>query len=111
MTLLPEEFQVVLQATSGLTLLRGVLRESAGEAVLRLLATLATPSPDAMALAASYSHAFQELAALANEEARPRLVDAWQAFLAARLIDDRNPWSEQVERVGLARVSPALREQ
>lgn len=109
--LLPEQFQLALHASYGLTILRNVLQEQAGEAILHLLTALVSPSPGVEEIATSYSHAFHVLAELANEEATPRLTDAWQAFLASRLIDDRNPWSEQVERVGVARVSPALREQ
>lgn len=103
--------QNALQAASAIIILRNVLRGSTGEAVLRLLRVLLLAKPDMEFVATSYGHAFRELALAANEEATPRLADAWQAFLVARLIDDRNPWSEQVERVGPARVSHALREQ
>lgn len=106
-----EQLHAALQSAQGLPLLRSILRDKAGEAVLDLLRALSASHPDAPAIATSYSHAFHELAEVANEEATPRLDDAWQAYLAARLIDDRNPWSEQVERVGSARVSPALRAQ
>jgi predicted AAA+ superfamily ATPase len=106
-----EQLHMTLQAVQGLGLLRAVLRDKAGEAVLELLQALSLSHGDATAVVTSYSRAFYELAAMANEEATPRLADAWQAYLAARLIDDRNPWSEQVERVGPARVSPTLRAQ
>lgn len=101
----------VLEAAHGLTLLRAVVQDEASAAVLLLLHELAAPQPDAMQIAASYSQAYCALAQLANEGTTPRLADAWQAVLAARLIDDRNPWSAQVERVGVARVSSALRMQ
>lgn len=100
-----------LQASQGLVLLKGILQDNAGKAFLALLQALSAARPDPNVLVASYSHAFRELARVASEDATPRLADAWQAFLVARLIDDRNPWSEQVERVGPARVSPTLREQ
>ena len=102
---------VALQASQGLVLFKDTLQHRAGRAALNLLQALSSPQPDPNVLASSYSHAFGELARVANEEATPSLADAWQAFLVARLIDDRNPWSEQVERVGPARVSPTLREQ
>ena len=108
---LVEQLQAALQAAQGLLLLRTILQESTSEAVLYLLRELAAPVLDPATLAISYSHAFYELAERANAEATPRLADAWQAFLVARLIDDRNPWSEQVERAGLMRVSQSLREQ
>jgi hypothetical protein len=103
--------QDALDAVQGLTLLRGVLQDDTSAAVLQLLRALAEPQPDAATIAAAYSHAFCELAKLANEGTTPQLADAWQAALAARLIDDRNPWSAQVERVGSARVSSTLRAQ
>lgn len=103
--------QSALHATAGLTLLHAVVQDSASAAVLQLLQALAQPQPDAAQIASSYSRAFSQLAELANEGTTPRLSDAWQAALVARLIDDRNPWSVQVERVGSARVSPTLRAQ
>ena len=107
----PEPLQTALHASYGLTLLNAILRNHIGEAVLHLLSVLVAPSPDAKEITTAYGSVFRALATLANEEETPRLRDAWQAFLVARLIDARNPWSEQVERVGVARVSPALREQ
>src|SRR5215469_7680339 len=92
--------QHVLHAVHGLTLLRKVLQHRAGQAVLDLLRTLALPDPEPVEVAASYSHAFCALAEAANDDATPPLGDAWQAYLAGRLLDDCNPWSEQVERVG-----------
>jgi uncharacterized protein len=111
---LPEmrtSIKTALQALDGLTLLRHVFLEPAGQAVLDLLRVLVVPDPDPLVVATSYSHAFYTLAACANDDATVHLNDAWQAYLVSRLIDDRNPWSEQVERVGRARVSPALRAQ
>ena len=103
--------QSALHAVQGLALLRAVLSDRASVAVLQLLQTLAVAQPDAATVASSYSQALGELADLANEGTTPRLADAWQAALVARLISDRNPWSAQVEHVGRARVSPALRVQ
>lgn len=103
--------QSALHAVQGLTLLRQVLLDNASETVLGLLRALSELQPDPAAIATSYSQAFRELAARVNEEATLRLADAWQANLVTRLIDDRNPWSEQVERVGSLRVASALRTQ
>ncbi len=100
-----------LHAVHGVTLLREVMRDGVGEALLQLLRELAEAQPDAASVASAYSHAFGELARAANEETAVNLSDAWQASLVARLIADRNPWSAQVERVGSARVSPTLRAQ
>lgn len=103
--------QHALHAVHGLTLLHAILQERTGEMILRLLRALSAPEPDPATVALSYSHAFRALAAIASEDATPGLTDAWQAYLAARLIDDRNPWSEQVERLGSAKISPMLRAQ
>ncbi len=105
------EIQGALDGARGLSLLRNVLQGSTGHAVLNLLQTLVAAEPEPAAVALCYSQAFSELATTANEDATPQLADAWQAYLIARLIDDRNPWSAQVERVGSARVSPALQDQ
>ncbi len=98
-------------ASYGLTLLHGVLAGEAGQAVMALLQELSSPLPQSTSLARAYSRAFRELAAAANVERFPHLPDAWQAYLLARLIDDCNPWSAQVERLGRERISPTLRVQ
>lgn len=103
--------QNTLHALHGLTLLRGVLQNNTSNVILQLLRVLAEPRSTVESLAGAYGHAFATLAARVNEETVPRLADAWQAVLAAHLIDDRNPWSEQVERVGRARVSSTVRAQ
>ncbi|HEX4716466.1 MAG TPA: hypothetical protein VH164_16220, partial [Ktedonobacteraceae bacterium] len=77
-----EQVQMALHATYGLTLFNHVLQDQTGEVFLKLLQALACAQPDPALVAASYSHAFHELAAMANEEATPRLADAWQAYLA-----------------------------
>ena len=105
------QLQSALHAVHGLTLLAAVLRDDTSVAVLRLLRALAEQQPDAVTVATAYSHAFNQLASQANDEATPGLADAWQAVLLGHLLDDRNPWSTQVERVGSTRVSPTLRGQ
>lgn len=100
-----------LQATYGITLLREVLAESTGQAVMELLRILSSPESHAEEAAAAYSNAFRELASAANGEALSALPDAWQAYLLTRLIDTATLWSTQVERVGSAGVTPALRAQ
>ncbi|GAC1358124.1 MAG: ATP-binding protein [Ktedonobacteraceae bacterium] len=100
-----------VHAVHGLTLLRGLLESAAGGAVLHLLETLTAPVPDAVMLANAYSAAFQQLALAAQVDATPELSDAWQAHLAARLIDAGNLWSSQIERVGSANISSTLRAQ
>ncbi|QBD83203.1 ATP-binding protein [Ktedonosporobacter rubrisoli] len=106
-----ERIQTALQAVHGLTLLNGVLNGSTAQALLRLLTELSAPEPEPVATATAYSNAFRELAAAANTHVSLSLADAWQAYLIARLIDDSNIWSAQVERSGASGVTPTLRAQ
>src|SRR5438128_8229898 len=108
---LRETLHTALVAAQGLALLRGVLDDAAGRAVLTLLAALASPEPDATTVAGAYGRTFRELAAVADEEPVRGLADAWQAHLTARLLDDPNPWSMQAESAGAAAVAPGLRRQ
>lgn len=106
-----DEIQQVLDALYRLSLLQSVVKGTAASAMLDLLRKLVATDSRPFVLADVYRSALHEFATLANDEATLRLADAWQAYLIARLIDDRNPWSIQVEQFGVARVSPALRSQ
>lgn len=106
-----ESIQAALQAAHGLALLQDVLAGEPAQAILDLLQSLAARYPDPASVALAYSDAFSKLAVVANEETMPSLTDAWQAYLAGCLIDNRNPWSVQVEGVGLERASSTLRAQ
>jgi uncharacterized protein len=106
-----QQIQAALQAMQALTLLRGVVQDEISSQILILLRFLAAPKPDAEAIASSYSLSFQVLASRANEDMVVYLADAWQAHLLGSLIDNRNPWAEQVEQVGSERVSARLRTQ
>jgi len=103
-TLARESLRAALDAARGLGLLRGVLDDGPGGAVLALLAALAAPDPDAATVADAYGHAFRSLAAAANDDGLDGLPDAWQSHLVARLLDDANPWSAQAEAAGAGRV-------
>ncbi len=103
--------QDALAAVPGLTLLSDVLLSEVAQTMLGLLQNLLTRPAEPEAVALAYSQTFGALAEAVNRDDLPRLADAWQSYLAAYLIDDRNPWSSQVERVGQARVSQNLRSQ
>jgi predicted AAA+ superfamily ATPase len=103
-----QEARTALQAVHALTLLHHVLEDTAGQAVLALLRELTDPEPDASRIATSYSRAFEKLAVAADSEAVPHIADAWQAYLIARIIDDSNVWSTQVERYGLQGCSTSM---
>ncbi len=100
-----------VHAVHGLTLLRDLLTSAAGQAVLHLLEGLTVSTPDPVTVAKAYSEAFQQLALATQIDATPELSDAWQAHLAARLIDAGNLWSSQVEHIGSAHISSTLRAQ
>jgi uncharacterized protein len=107
-----EDILTAVHAIHGLTLLRGVLANEAGQAMYRLLLTLISPTrEDPYILATTYSDTFQALAASAQQDTTPAIADAWQAHLVAHLVDDANLWSTQVERLGVDNVAPALRAQ
>ena len=109
-----QTIQTALHATYGLTLLRGVIADEAGQAMLHLLKTLCMTPVHPISVAEAYSQAYQQIASDAYQDSTPRLHDAWQAHLAAQLIDSSNLWSTQVEsyrHAGSAAIAPALREQ
>lgn len=106
-----EQVHAALDRSCGLALLRGVLDDGPGRAMLALLRALTAESPLVATVAAAYSRAFLDLAGVADEEPVAGLADAWQAHLTARLLDDANPWSLGAERGGAAGVAPGLAEQ
>jgi predicted AAA+ superfamily ATPase len=100
-----------LQGFYGLALFQHVLDDAAGQAFLHLLRALASEEQNAEEIAQAYSRAFRELAAAVSGESLDDLPDSWHAYLTARILQDTNPWSSQVERDGPARVAPSLRAQ
>lgn len=103
-----ESPRTVLDAAAGVALLSGVTADPASQSVLSLLSALAVPAPAAGMVAAAYARAFNDLAAVADDEAIAGLPDAWQAHLTARLLDDANPWSTRAESGGSAAVALGL---
>lgn len=103
-----ERVRTALQATYGLTLFHNVLNDKPAQAVLHLLSMLSSQTTDITQIASSYSQAFRELAMLMHEEHIPSLADAWQAYLIARIVDDDNIVSQQVERAGAASVNSSV---
>lgn len=104
--------QTALEAVYGITLLRGVLDDEAGRAMLTLLRELSEPEPEGAAIAAAYGSTFKALASSANEgEMVSGIADAWQAYLVTRILDDTNPWSVQAERAGATGITEAIHAQ
>ncbi|GCE26466.1 hypothetical protein KDA_19500 [Dictyobacter alpinus] len=106
-----EKITAALHSVYGLALLRDLLTQDAGQAVLGLLRTLVHPQPDPVKTAEAYSAAFYQLAEAISDAPASPIVDAWQAYLIDRLIDTQNIWSTQVEQRGGGHISPALRNQ
>jgi predicted AAA+ superfamily ATPase len=100
-----------LEGTYGLALFQHVLDDAAGRAFLHLLRMLTAEEQNAEEIAQAYSRAFRELAVAVSGESLADLPDAWQAYLIARMLQDTNPWSSQVECAGAASVAPSLRAQ
>jgi Predicted ATPase (AAA+ superfamily) len=103
-----------LHATYGLTLLRPVIADKTGQAMLRLLKALCSTPRDPLHLAEVYSETYQQIISSVYQDGVPPLQDAWKAHLAAQLIDSSNLWSRQVEHNRHSQsesIAPALQEQ
>ena len=93
-----ESIRAALFAARGVAVLRGVLSDSVSQSVLDLLSQLALPDASPSAIADAYSLAFRLLATAAIEDPVQGVADAWQAHMTARIVDDVNPWTAQVEQ-------------
>jgi uncharacterized protein len=94
----------LLLRVRGLAVLRGVLASSATQDFVSLLGLLAAERPEPAAVAETFGRLWEELAV----EAGDLLPDAWQSYLAGRLLDEENPFSLGAERREL---SPTVLEQ
>jgi predicted AAA+ superfamily ATPase len=94
----------LLLRVRGLAVLRGVLASSAAQDFVSLLGLLAAERPESAAVAENFGRLWEELAG----EAGDLLPDAWQSYLAGRLLDEENPFSLGAERREL---SPTVLEQ
>ena len=79
----------LLLRVRGLAVLRGVLASSAAQDFVSLLGLLAAERPEPTAVAETFGRLWEELAV----EAGDLLPDAWQSYLAGRLLDEENPFS------------------
>ena len=121
--LLGKQIRSARRRASAITVFRDVLDDAAGQAFLRLLEFLDVRPAGAggiaeadgpvqapgSVIAAAYARVF----ALLAESAAPAIpgTDAWQSHLLWRVIDCRNPFSELVERDGIARAPASLLDQ
>ena len=101
-------YQAARAAAGALSVLRGVLDDTAGRLWLELMELLAVPSPDPARVVAAYGRLFTLLAAEVELASEPPVGDAWQSHLLRRLLTDENPFSHKAERVGVSAIGPAL---
>lgn len=95
--------RTALDAVHGLTLLRNILDDDSGQAMLTLFRLLVAPEPDALQIAQAYNNTFLALAQVSTTDLLlPNIPDAWQAHLVSRIINSINPWSRQAERATIA---------
>jgi uncharacterized protein len=99
-----ERIEHLLLRRRGLAVLRGILASPAARNFVSLLSLLAAERPEPTAVAENFGRLWEELAV----EAGDLLPDAWQSYLAGRLLDEENPFSLGAERREL---SPTVVEQ
>jgi predicted AAA+ superfamily ATPase len=97
--------RAALCAAERLTVLRSVLEDSIGDAMLAFLRTLDQP---AGAAAEVYGRLYRLLAEAAELGEPGSCDDAWQSHLLRRLVTDVNPVSRKAERAGAHAISAAL---
>jgi predicted AAA+ superfamily ATPase len=113
--LVGKQVRTARQRATALTVLRGVLDDEIGEAFLALVRCLDRrsqsdgTSPGGSSVAGIYARLFHLLAA----EAAPAVdtADAWQSHLLWRLLEDRNPFSRQAEKLGAIGLPASLLDQ
>ncbi len=107
-----EAIRTALDAVHSLTLLRDILDDNIGQAVLTLFRLLVTTEPNAASIAQAYSTTFFILAQDTNTDTLlPNIPDAWQAHLVSRIVDSSNTWSMQAEKTTSQYVAQGIREQ
>lgn len=94
----------LLLRARGLALFRGALNDPAAKGFLTLLELLARERPDPAGISDAFGKLWEDLAL----EAGTLLPDAWQSYLARRVLDDENPFGLAAER---GESSPVLLEQ
>ncbi len=95
--------RLILRAR-GLALFRGVLDAPVARDFLNLLGMLGRGSPEPASVADAFGRVWEGLAL----DSGTLLPDAWQSYLAGRILDDENPFSLGAERREL---TPVLLEQ
>ncbi len=107
-----EAIRTALDAVHGLTLLRNILHDEIGQAMLSLLRLLTDAEVDAVSVAQAYSDTFFVIAYSASTNPLlPNIPDAWQSHLVSRVVDSVNPWSIQSEQTTTEHIAPGIREQ
>lgn len=91
--------QFLKRQASSLLLYQSVLRNEVGRAFIHLLQTLSKGEAEQTACLVAYGNWFKGLAMLGQN---------WQDFLIQKILQDENPFTQQVQRVSLQDLPPAL---
>lgn len=91
--------QFLQRQAASLLLYQSVLKSEVGQAFLNLLQTLVESDAEELNCIKAYGRWFKAIAAT-NQ--------TWQDYLIAQILADDNPFSSQVQQVGLAKLPPAL---
>lgn len=99
MTIPIASIQKLQRQAASLLIYQSVLNNSVGQAFLGLLQALLDSDQDGINCLYAYGNWFKSLA---------DCQQSWQNYLVTQILIDQNPFSQQVQLVGLAKVTPAL---
>lgn len=99
MTIPIASIQKLQRQAASLLIYQSVLNNSVGQAFLSLLQALLYGDQDGINCLYAYGNWFKSLA---------DCQQSWQDYLVTQILIDQNPFSQQVQLVGLAKVTPAL---
>lgn len=99
MTISITSIQKLQRQAASLLIYQSVLNNSVGQAFLSLLQAILDSEQDGINCLYAYGNWFKSLA---------DCQQSWQNYLVTQILIDQNPFSQQVQLVGLAKVTPAL---
>ncbi|MGB5960756.1 MAG: ATP-binding protein [Coleofasciculaceae cyanobacterium] len=99
MTISSTSIQKLQRQAASLLIYQSVLNNSVGQAFLSLLQTILDSDKDGINCLYAYGNWFKSLADCQQN---------WQDYLVSQILIDQNPFSQQVQLVGLAKLPPAL---
>lgn len=99
MTIPSTSIQKLQRQAASLLIYQSVLNDSVGQAFLSLLQAILDSAQDGINCLYAYGNWFKLLA---------DCQQSWQDYLVTQILSDQNPFSQQVQLVGLAKLNPAL---